>query len=87
MRMLPRSKLPSGLGLASLWMRCSARLASWADFATGNDAPELGVGASNRALWTYFESGPPRPSRLMSSQTVEPSGHRASLPGPGDDRR
>jgi hypothetical protein len=29
---------------------------SWADFARDNDAPQLAVPASDRALWTYFES-------------------------------
>jgi hypothetical protein len=29
---------------------------SWADFARDNDAPELAVPASDRTLWTYFDS-------------------------------
>ncbi len=56
----PPSRMIPASTIVEYWIDANDNVAdvgqSWADFARDNDAPELVVPASDRALWTYFES-------------------------------
>jgi len=53
---------------------------SWADFARDNDAPELAVPTSDRALWTYFESDEIRDLWRLLVELVRASQTGAEVP-------
>jgi len=53
---------------------------SWADFARGNDAPELVVLPSDRSLWTYFDSDEIKELWRLLVERVRSMQERAEVP-------
>lgn len=53
---------------------------SWAEFARDNDAPELAVPASDRALWTYFDNDETRELWRLLIERVRALQKRAQVP-------